>query len=207
MAPVDFKDVENPRSFKRIYQRRLRGLFIGLICCLPLLLMDAVVPRRGGFVLLRPPAALVSSTDSFHGGSVLSGTTQALDIVRGIKLCFVATLSLSPPALSASRFMLGESNSPGDDRPMGTAQSNPQRLDPCHLSPLVRELEDFLCFFTDYLEWQHWHLRVEAREPFSCNHLPAREAEASTSKNALIAFQRGDDAGAEHFLLNVACYF
>lgn len=132
--------------------------------------MDTVVLRQGGFIrghLLLPCRPVTW----FRACSVLPGMTPAVDIVRGIKVCFVVTLSLSSPALSASRFMQGKFKSPEI-----TAQQN-QTLTPRlwlefsvtaeQLSPSVKSRKTF-DFFQRFVQ-NTQHLRMEAQEQFRCN--------------------------------------
>lgn len=66
-------------------------------------------PSAGGASSCRSHLLLWSRAQTrFRGRSVLAGMRQALDIVRGIKVCFMLTLSLSSLALRSNRFMRGK---------------------------------------------------------------------------------------------------
>lgn len=125
---------------------------------------------------------------------------QALDIVGGIKVCFVVTLSLSSLALRSSRSMQGKFNPLETTAP---TESNTKGLDHwkrnshLSLSVVCLSVGKPFAFSNDLFKAHNGDVSIYAgkRGSNSAVILPAIKAEPSTSKNVLIAFQSGDCAG------------
>lgn len=138
----------------------------------------------------------------FRGRSVLAGMRQALNIVRGIKVCFMLTLSLSSLALRSNRFMRGKLD------PLEiTGPCEYGRIHPKEAGSLQTEFSPVsLCQFrvgkpfdysNDLFKTHNCDISIYAwkRGSNPAVILAAMKAGTSTSKNVLIAFQNGDDAG------------
>lgn len=160
-------------------------------------------PSAGGASLRQGHLLLWSRAQTcFRGRSVLAGMRQALHIVRGIKVCFMLTLSLSSLALRSNRFMRGKLD------PLEiTPPCEYGRIHPKEAGSLQTEVSPVsLCqitvgkpfaFSNDLFKPHNSDISIYAWKHRSnpAVILAAMKAGTSTSKNVLIAFQSGDDAG------------